>query len=114
MTIQEVKTIYTAGLEAIVETGADEVCKHNRKGDVSLFMERGKYCVDFCGPVTHVAHGSVSRGMVSVSVYCWHTMDYAEQGTEHFDNPKDAIRFLRKAIRHPERVMKKMETYYVD
>ena len=114
MTIQEVKSIYTAGLEAIVETGADEVRKHNRKRDVSLFVERGKYWVDFSGPVcSHDEHGT-RRDVVAIGVYCWHTMDDAEQGTELFDDPKEAIRFLRKAIRNPERVMKKMETYYVD
>ena len=113
MNIQEIKTIYTAGLEAIVETGADEVEKYNRKNDVSLFMERGNYWVEFSGPVTSCEpNGIVRKNVVDITLTRWLNDDDSEVGVEYFDNPKDAIRFLCKAIRNPKRTMKKMKTWF--
>lgn len=113
MNIQEVKTVYTAGLEAILMAGADRVRKHNRKNDVDLFMERGNYWVHFTGPCdVCYADGTCKRNVVSVNVKYWHTMDLSEEGHEVFDNTKDAIRFLKSAVCNPKRVLKKIETWY--
>ena len=113
MTIEDIKRIYTAGLEVIVDTGADKVRKHNRKRDVNLFVERGNYWVSFIGPCTvRHADGKVQHNVVSISVTCWHTDDLSEEGSEDFDNVKEAIHFLRSAVRDPKRVMKKMKTWF--
>lgn len=111
MTIQEMKSVYTAGLEAIITAGADEVRKHNRKRDVSLFMERGDYWVDFAGPV-HLS--KEQKSVVRVSVTRWHSMDLSEEGDKHFDDPKEAIKFLRMAVKNPAKAMKSMETWFED
>ena len=115
MTIQEIKSVYTAGLEAIVENGADEVRKHNRKTDVNIFMERGCYWVQFDAPVhVHFGDGTIRKNVAEVTVTYWHNDDLKEEGTEYFDDPKAAMRFLKSAVRNPKRVLKKMDTYLED
>lgn len=115
MTIQEIKSVYTAGLEAIVECGADEVRKHNRKSNVSIFMERGSYWVSMAGPVHAVfGDGTSRKNVIDITVTYWHNDDLKEEGTELFDDPKAAMRFLKSAVRNPQRVLKKMETYLED
>ena len=115
MTIQDFKQVYTAGLEAIIENGADEVRKHNRSRDVNLTMERGSYCVSFCAPVNfEFGDGSHLNNAISIEVVKWHNEDLCECGTLHFEDTKSATRFLRQAIRDPKRAMKKMDTYFED
>lgn len=115
MNIQEMKSVYTAGLEAVLEVGADEVRKHNRKRDVSLFMERGDYWVDFRGPSNvNCADGTHLKNVVTISVTYWHTMDLKEEGDKDFDDPNEAIKFLRMAVKNPAKAMKKMETWFED
>ena len=115
MTIQEMKQVYTAGLEAIIENGADEVRKHNRSRDVNLTMERGSYWVSFSGPVNvEFGDGRYLRNVISIDITRWHTLDLSEQGSLYFEDTKSAARFLRQAIRDPKRAMKKMDTYFED
>lgn len=106
------KRVYTAGLEAIIDTGAKVVCKHNRKRDVNFFVELDDYWVEFSGPVCLYQNGTCRRNIVGISVTRWHTDDLSEQGYEHFDNVKEAISFVRSAIRNPKRTLKKMETWF--
>lgn len=113
MSIEEIKKVYAAGMEAIRKYGADRVRKHDRKRDANIFMERGDYWVSFTGPVcVHHADGRKQENVVGISLTFWHTMDVSEEGTEYFDDVKEAIRFLRSAIRNPKCVMKRIETWF--
>lgn len=115
MTIEQIKTIFTAGMQAVKQSDMKVICKHDRKKDANFMAENDDFMVSFSGPLTSVSydnHGNrvVRKELCDVTIYDKHS---DREGTKLFAYPKCAIRFLRLAVSNPKVASKRMEMYCV-